>query len=71
MICLLVIDKEQLMLGMMQHNDMDNIRVDQNSLDTTSSDMCTPHAVISGQDAHVDHVDEEPEDPPGIILSIT
>ena len=26
--------------------------------------MCTQHAVTSGQAAHVDHVDEEPEDPP-------
>ena len=63
MLCLLVTEEEEkLIIGMMQHNDMDIIRVDQNSLD--SSDMGTPHAVTSGQDANVDHVDEEPEDPP-------
>ena len=33
MLCLLVIDEEKLILGMMQHNDMDIIRVDLNSLD--------------------------------------
>ena len=65
MLCLLMIDKEEKLLqGMMQHNDIDIIRVDQNSLDTTSSDMCTHHAVTSGQYSHVDHVDEEPEDTP-------